>query len=82
MDFYPLPGKCQGPATGNRLAPVPDADYIRDFDGIPKTEAKNATVFRGAYAGDGVKPGWHLLSGIKAPNASSLIKLDSHSGVD
>jgi hypothetical protein len=70
MDFYPLPGKCQGPAIDLSLFQA-DVDYIRDFNGILKTQAKNAAVFRGAYAGDGDNPGWHPQASIKALNASS-----------
>jgi len=66
MDFYPLPGKCQG-------APLDlsdfhtDTDYSVDFNGISKVAAKNAAVYRGAYAGDGNNPGWALEASTKAP---------------
>jgi hypothetical protein len=69
MDFYPLPGKCQGPTIDLSLFQK-DIDYTRDFNGIPKTEAKSAAVFRGAYAGDGENPGWRLQPGIKVQNVS------------
>jgi len=66
MDFYPLPGKCRGPAIDLSLFKT-DADYsARDFNGMPR--ATNSTVsFRGAYAGEGVNPGWQLQKEIKPP---------------
>ena len=70
MDFYPLPGKCQGTAIDLSLFQA-DVDYVRDFNGTPKTQAKGAAVFRGAYAGDGDNPGWQLQSGIKVLKALS-----------
>jgi hypothetical protein len=74
MDFYPLPGKCLGPAIDLSLFQT-DADYGRDFNGLPKTQAKGSVVFRGAYASEGDNPGWRLQSGIKTAgplSASSL----------
>lgn len=66
MDFYPLPGKCQGAAIDLSLFPT-DEDYTLDFNGTSKTSLKEAVVFRGAYAGEGTNPGWKLLADIKAP---------------
>ncbi|HJT88146.1 MAG TPA: hypothetical protein VJ732_09830 [Bryobacteraceae bacterium] len=66
LDFYPLPGKCQG-------APLDlswfhsETDYTLDFNGVPKTAAKGAVVFRGAYAGEGPHTGWALSAAVKPP---------------
>jgi hypothetical protein len=64
MDFYPRTGKCQGKAIDLRLFD-PDTDFDRDFNGVLKSQAKGAVVFRGAYAGDGTNPGWRLQAVIK-----------------
>jgi hypothetical protein len=69
-DFYPLPGKCQGPVTDLSLFQT-DQDYALDFNGTAKTSSKSAVVFRGAYAGEGVNPGWQLQTDIKAPRPPS-----------
>lgn len=69
-DFYPLPGKCQGAAADLSLFQT-DQDYALDFNGTPKTSSKSAVVFRGAYAGEGVNPGWRLQADIKAPRPPS-----------
>jgi hypothetical protein len=67
MDFYPLPGRCEGPAMD--LAAVSgDTDYGLDFNGDPK----GAFTFRGAYAGSGTNPGWQLDAAIKGEVATSL----------
>jgi hypothetical protein len=66
MDFYPLPGKCQGAATDLSLFQT-DEDYVLDFNGMPKTRAKGTVVFRGAYAGEGANPGWQLQAEVKPP---------------
>ena len=65
MNFYPRAGKCQGKAIDLRQFKA-DADFDRDFNGTPKSQAKGAVVFRGAYAGSGTNPGWRLQAGIKA----------------
>ena len=64
MDFYPRAGQCQGEAIDLRQFKT-DVDFGRDFNGLPKVQAKGAVVFRGAYAGSGTNPGWRLQSGIK-----------------
>jgi len=64
MDFYPRAGKCQGPAINLRPF-AGDTGFDRDFNGVLKTQAKGAVVFRGAYAGDGANPGWRLQAAIK-----------------
>ena len=64
MDFYPRTGKCQGPALNLKQFKA-DSDFDRDFNGVPKTQGKRAVVFRGAYAGEGVNPGWRLQATIK-----------------
>lgn len=72
MDFLPLAGKCQG-------APIDlswfrtDKEYALDFDGKPKTEAKSAVVFRGAYAAEGIDPDWTLERRLKPPRVPSAI---------
>lgn len=70
MDFYPLPGRCQGPAI-DLSGFQSDADYTRDFNGTPKIQSRGAVVFRGAYAGEGTNPGWRLQPTIKELAASS-----------
>ena len=52
VELYPLPGALQGPA----LDATPVAGFLegdRDFNGLVRLAA-----FRGAYADDGVNPGW------------------------
>jgi hypothetical protein len=66
MDFYPLPGKCQGGPVDLSDFDA-DADYSVDFNGTPKVSAKGATVYRGAYAGEGSNAGWPLQAGVKVP---------------
>ncbi|MEO8372713.1 MAG: hypothetical protein ABI806_26245 [Candidatus Solibacter sp.] len=66
MDFYPLAGKCQGAAVDLSMFHS-GSDYARDFNGLSKVLSKGAVVFRGAYAGDGVNPGWLPRAGIKPP---------------
>lgn len=64
MDFYPLPGKCEGaPFDLSKMSS--DTSYDRDFNGA----SKGAFSFRGAYAGDGTNPGWSLGAGIKTVGA-------------
>jgi hypothetical protein len=66
MDFYPLPGQCQGAALDlSRFAS--NTDYDLDFNG----NSKRTLSFRGAYAGDGVNTGWELNEGLKAGGPSS-----------
>jgi Quinohemoprotein amine dehydrogenase, alpha subunit domain III len=66
-DFHPLPGKCQGAPIDLSLFHGNIA-YSVDFNGAPKTSAKGAVVFRGAYAGEGENTGWRLRVGIKPPH--------------
>ena len=61
MDFYPLPGKCQGTALDLAIMSE-DVDYAVDFNGTSKGEFK----FRGAYAGEGTNPGWLIGDGLKS----------------
>ncbi len=67
MDFYPKPGKCLGKPV-NLAQFQHEADFNRDFNGQPRTEAAGRATFRGAYAGEGANPGWQLQAGIKPPN--------------
>lgn len=64
MDFYPLPGKCQGSPLDFSLFSASTEDTY-DFNG----NSKGNNTFRGAYAGDGTNPGWALSEGIKAIKA-------------
>jgi hypothetical protein len=66
MDFYPLAGMAQGAALDLSKF-FADPDYGIDFNGMSKTAAKGAIVFRGAYAGEGANPGWRLQASIKPP---------------
>lgn len=52
LDLYPLPGTLSGTAID--LSGLDGyADWDRDFNG-----ARRPGVFRGAYAGEGMNPGW------------------------
>jgi hypothetical protein len=65
MDFYPLAGKCEGPALD--LSPfASDTDRDKDFNGA----SKGGFTFRGAYAGSGPNPGWKLGNDFKGGGAS------------
>jgi len=55
MDFYPLPGQCQGSPL-DMAAFAADVAWGVDFNGTDKGDA----TFRGAYAGEGANPGWGL----------------------
>lgn len=70
MDFYPRSIKCEGPTID--LSPFrSDTDYNLDFNGVRKDQRKASVVFRGAYAGMGSNPGWHLQAAIKPPDTNS-----------
>ena len=64
MNFYPLTGKCQGAAIDLSKFAF-DTDWGIDFNGTSKTAATGSVAFRGAYAGQGINPGWALQAGIK-----------------
>ena len=66
VDFYPLAGQCEGSAIDMSSVST-DLDYDVDFNGT----SKGAFTFRGAYAGDGVNPGWALDEEIKEPSGGS-----------
>ncbi|PKN24744.1 MAG: hypothetical protein CVU65_10915 [Deltaproteobacteria bacterium HGW-Deltaproteobacteria-22] len=60
MDFFPLPGTCEG--TPLDLSAFSDqVAWDQDFNG----QSKGGHTFRGAYAGDGANPGWQLDEAIK-----------------
>ena len=60
LDFYPLPGKAKGSPLD--LSPFAgELDFDRDFNGV----GKDGRRFRGAYAGEGINPGWRLGAQIK-----------------
>ena len=71
MDFYPRAGQCQGKAMDLRSFKT-QTDYNRDFNGTLKTKAKEAVLFRGAYAGAGTNPGWRLQEAIKPSSQPPL----------
>jgi hypothetical protein len=85
MDFYPLAGQCQGGPLDLSSFDT-DTDFSLDFNGMSKVGAKGATVYRGAYAGEGSSPGWALSAGVKAPappapkRGSTLVWLSPASG--
>lgn len=60
MDFYPRGKKAQGKPL-DLLRFANDVDYQLDFNRNPKGKM----TFRGAYAGSGRNPGWHLAARIK-----------------
>ncbi|MDP1916317.1 MAG: hypothetical protein Q8L14_08730 [Myxococcales bacterium] len=60
LDLYPLAGQATGaPVDLTRV--MNDLAALVDFNGT----AKGALRFRGAYAGDGVNPGWPLDASLK-----------------
>jgi hypothetical protein len=67
MDFYPLPGRCQGEPLDLSTFHT-EADYTLDFNGAQKTIATRSVSFRGAYAGEGTNRGWHLQAATKPPH--------------
>ena len=60
LDFYPLPGKVAGSPLDLSLF-AGELDFDRDFNGVNK----DGHHFRGAYAGEGINPGWRLRAQIK-----------------
>jgi hypothetical protein len=66
LDLYPLPGQCQGSALDLALF-APNSDYDLDFNGSSKT----THIHRGAYAGSGTSPGWHLTNDLKVGSPSA-----------
>ncbi len=60
MDFYPLPGRCQGTAL-DLSAFAGDTEHDLDFN----SASKGGFTFRGAYAGEGENPGWQIDAGNK-----------------
>jgi hypothetical protein len=60
MDFYPLPGRCQGSAL-DLSGFSDDTDHDLDFNSM----SKGGFTFRGAYAGEGENPGWQIDAGNK-----------------
>jgi hypothetical protein len=71
MNFYPKAGTSTGPAVDlSPYASEPDSDI--DFNGVAKEAAKQSVVYRGAYAGEGVNPGWQPQSAIKTNPPASL----------
>jgi hypothetical protein len=59
MDLYPEPGALSGAAIDT--APIATfVDFDRDFNDLARDG-----VFRGAYGGEGVNPGWQLALAIK-----------------
>ena len=73
MDFYPLPGKCQGAAI-DLSAFDGETDSDRDFNG----KAKGDHTFRGAYAGAGKNPGWKLTNEIIKGDVPPSERTDDH----
>jgi len=65
MDFYPLPGQCEGAAL-DLSAFAGNVDYDRDFNG----DTKAGFTFRGAYAGSGLNLGWQLDAAVKTSSSS------------
>ena len=66
MDFYPLPGRCQGDPIDLSTFHT-EADYTLDFNSAQKTASKGSVRFRGAYAGEGANAGWRPQIGVKPP---------------
>jgi uncharacterized protein (TIGR03382 family) len=55
MDFYPTAGRATGAALDLSMF-MGDTEWDRDFNCRPK----EGLMFRGAYAGEGMNPGWRL----------------------
>ena len=72
-DFYPVAGALSGGAL-DLSALASDADHDLDFNCRPK----GAATHRGAYAGAGTNPGWHLAADNKPASACA----SSGAGVD
>jgi MYXO-CTERM domain-containing protein len=66
MDFYPLAGKCTGPAL-DAAKVLGDTDSAIDFNGTNRGDR----TYRGAYSGEGKNPGWPLGEGEKPLGGSS-----------
>jgi hypothetical protein len=67
MDFYPLPGQCQGAPLDYPAELLVETDHEFDFNGA----SKGAFTFRGAYAGEGSNPGWQPSATRKTGGPSS-----------
>jgi hypothetical protein len=72
MNFYPLTGKAQGTAIDLSKFAF-DTDSLIDFNGTSKTASTGSVSFRGAYAGQGINPGWALQAGIKPLLAGPVV---------
>ncbi|HKV12851.1 MAG TPA: right-handed parallel beta-helix repeat-containing protein, partial [Thermoanaerobaculia bacterium] len=57
LDLYPRVGKATGTAVDTSLYSGL-VDWNKDWNGLPRIN-----TFRGAYAGEGVNPGWQLVLG-------------------
>jgi len=68
MDFYPVTGSAAAGASIDLSAFPQHADFDRDFNGEPKGQA----LYRGAYQGEGVNPGWMLDVDIKGEIVSPV----------
>ncbi len=68
MDFYPRADcvACSGPALDLGPFALQD-DYALDFNG----NSKGALIWRGAYAGSGLNPGWRLSADLKVGGPGS-----------
>jgi hypothetical protein len=73
MDFYPLPGVCEGVAI-DMTEFAADTEYDRDFNG----SSRGAFTFRGAYAGSGTNPGWQLAADLQGVPAGPTPDAGTH----
>src|SRR6185436_5967200 len=61
INLYPSIGKLRGPPLAYPAVIQQQTDWALDFNGASKGDGS----FRGAYAGDGVNPGWQLSANLK-----------------
>jgi hypothetical protein len=67
MDFYPVIGSPAKSSSLDLSAYASHLDYDKDFNG----DSKGDFAYRGAYAGEGINPGWTPDATIKNSGASS-----------
>jgi hypothetical protein len=77
LDLYPLVGELMGASTSD-TAFTSYTDYNLDFNG----NAYN-WIYRGAYSGSGINPGWHLqLDTMPAPHGTTVNINEEHGAND
>jgi hypothetical protein len=72
LDLYPRTGSAARGAPFDPSVRGADDDFDRDFDCRPR----GANVYRGAYAGEGTNPGWHVAADVKPPGMCTSSESD------